>query len=81
VKPFLDRGGDPSNAQYFEFGAGWDLFANFVLYCYGFDHQLLVDLTPRARPFLINDVIRELRDKGRVELPGACRRPEWEGRR
>lgn len=57
-----------------EFGAGWDLFHNIVLYAYGVDWQILVDLNPHMRPDLVNGVIAELmrnppKDAIR-ELPG-----------
>jgi SAM-dependent methyltransferase len=37
-----------------EFGAGWDLFHNIALYCYGLDKQILVDLSPHMRPELVD---------------------------
>jgi hypothetical protein len=43
-----------------EFGAGWDLFHNIALYCYGVDKQILVDLTPHMRPELVDDVIEKM---------------------
>jgi len=44
--------------QYFEFGAGWDLFHNLLLYCFGVQRQFLMDLTAHMRPELVNEVIR-----------------------
>jgi hypothetical protein len=58
--------------MYFEFGAGWDLFHNMILYCFGVERQLLVDLTPHMHPELVNDVIANLQRNpphGALRLP------------
>jgi hypothetical protein len=58
---------------YFEFGAGWDLFHNMVLYCFGIQRQLIVDLNDHMRPGIVNSVIRHFQ----VSPPaGALRLPE-----
>ena len=58
---------------YFEFGAGWDLFHNLILYCFGVERQLLVDLTAHMHSELVNDVIANLQ---RNPPPGALRVPQ-----
>lgn len=57
---------------YFEFGAGWDLFHNLVLFCFGVEQQLLIDLTAHMHPDLVNAVISNLQ---RSPPPGALRLP------
>lgn len=57
----------------FEFGAGWDLFGNLVYWCYGVDHQIVVDVTRWARPDQVNIVIRHLQAD---PPPGAKRVPK-----
>lgn len=62
-----------ADVRLFEFGAGWDLFGNCVLWCLGVEHQNVYDLTRWARASQINVVLRHLRDD---PPPGAIRRPE-----
>lgn len=62
----------PNHKLYFEFGAGWDLFHNLLLYCHGVERQLLVDLTEYMRPELVNGVIRNFQEhppEGAMRLP------------
>jgi SAM-dependent methyltransferase len=47
-------------ARFFEFGAGWDLALPQALYCFGVDHQRVVDLRPLAVTDLVLDVARRL---------------------
>lgn len=49
-----------ADAVFFEFGAGWDLHLPLTLYALGVRHQVVVDLTPHARPELIDDVVARL---------------------
>ena len=66
-------GGELASARLFEFGAGWDLHSSLVLWCYGVNHQTVVDISPLARPEQINHAIRYL---SRNPPPGALRAPE-----
>jgi hypothetical protein len=43
-------------ARFFEFGAGWDIHVAQVLYCFGANHQLVVDLRELLRPELVLDI-------------------------
>ena len=52
------------DAQFYEFGAGWDLAGPLALYCLGANRQILVDLAPCARLELVNGVIVELNRLG-----------------
>jgi hypothetical protein len=67
LQAFRAHYGELTVANYFEFGAGWDLFMNLFLYVCGIQHQLAVDLRPYARRHLINHVIRQLSG---AEIPG-----------
>ena len=60
-------------ARVFEFGAGWDLYGNLVLWCYGLNDQVVYDLVPLARPAEINAVISHL---AADPPPGALRVPK-----
>jgi hypothetical protein len=55
----------------FEFGAGWDLHIAQLLYCFGVDHQIVVDLRDLLRPELVFDM-RDRLQRMDLELP---RRP------
>jgi len=57
----------------FEFGAGWDLFYNVGLWCYGIENQTVVDLSPKVKLSLVEN---ELNRFSSIALPGAVRRPE-----
>lgn len=50
-----------AGARFLEFGAGWDLYANLVLWCYGVNDQFAFDLRRLASPDQINHVIRHLK--------------------
>ena len=52
--------GSLEQATLFEFGAGWDLFYNLALYCYGCNRQVIVDLNRYAKVELINHEIERL---------------------
>ena len=54
--------GELGKARLFEFGAGWDLHSSFVQWCYGINHQVVVDVSRLARLHLVNLVIRHLGD-------------------
>ncbi len=56
----------------FEFGAGWDLYGNMVLWCYGVERQVVYDLTEYARAAEINVIIGHL---AQDPPPGAIRLP------
>jgi SAM-dependent methyltransferase len=49
-----------SQAQFYEFGAGWNLAGPLALYCLGADRQIIVDVSPCARLELVNGVLAEL---------------------
>lgn len=51
---------DLSDINCYEFGAGWDLLSNLVLYCFGVERQTVGDVTPLARRDLINSAIEQL---------------------
>jgi SAM-dependent methyltransferase len=65
--------GDIGRAQFYEFGAGWNLAGPLALYSLGINRQIVIDITPCARLELINRVIDELdRYTGKVpRRPGA----------
>jgi len=64
---------DLAKARILEIGAGWDLYANFIYYCFGIEHQVAVDVRRWARAETINAVIKHLQ----VEPPeGATRVPQ-----
>ncbi len=62
----------PPNPVYFEFGAGWDLYANLVQWCYGLDRQFVYDLRRWARAAHVNAALRHLHDE---PPPNAVRVP------
>ena len=64
--------GDIRRARLFEFGAGWDLHSNLVQWCFGIDHQVVVDVKRLARLELVNHAIDHLR---RNRPAGALRVP------
>lgn len=64
--------GGLENVTLFEFGAGWDLFYNLGLYCYGCNRQVIVDLNRHAKIELINHEIERLK---RVDDAGFTRTP------
>ena len=66
-------GDDLGKARLFEFGAGWDLYNTFVQWCYGVNHQVVVDIRRWVRVEQINHVIRHLKEN---PPPGSVRVPE-----
>jgi hypothetical protein len=66
-------GDDLSKARLFEFGAGLDLFSNFVQWCYGVNDQVVVDIRRWVRVELVNQVIAYLKEN---PPPGGLRVPE-----
>ena len=54
------QGNDLSRAQFYEFGAGWNLAGPLALYCLGANRQIVIDITRCARLDLVNRVIAEL---------------------
>lgn len=73
LRRYGEHGGDPQVAQFFEFGAGWDLAGPLSMYSLGVNRQHVVDITPCARLELVNGVIAELNRRA-AELeraPGA----------
>jgi hypothetical protein len=61
-----------SELTVFEFGAGWDLYSNITMWCYGVKSQIVYDRSFWARPDQINIVIQHLR---KDPPEGACRLP------
>lgn len=51
-----------ADAQFFEFGAGWDLHMPLVLRALGVHDQVVVDIRRLLRPELVTDVARRLHD-------------------
>lgn len=62
-------------ARILEFGAGWDLYSNLVMWCLGANDQLVYDLNRWAAPEQLNLVIRHLKND---PPPGFRRTPERE---
>lgn len=72
INTFKKYFGSLDNTTYFEFGAGWDLYSNIVMYCYGIEKQIVVDIQPLIKPELINLVIERLKTD---VLPNSIRQP------
>lgn len=51
---------DLGEAQFYEFGAGWNLAGPLALYCLGVNRQIAIDITRCARLELVNRVIGEM---------------------
>jgi len=60
AKLLATRQKDLSGLSLLEIGAGWDLYANLIYYCYGIDHQIAVDIRRWARAETVNSVICHL---------------------
>ena len=73
VKSFQKYFGSLDNTTYFEFGAGWDIYSNIVMYCYGIKKQIVVDIKPLIKPELVNSVIATLQKN---VLPNSIHTPE-----
>jgi hypothetical protein len=72
VAAFERYGADFSNSSYLEFGAGWDLFYPFGLWCFGINDLLVIDLYALARTEYLNHTIAGLRKfppKGAKRVP------------
>lgn len=65
---------DFPNAILLEFGAGWDLVNNLVMYCYGINRQIVFDRTTLARQELINSAIKKVK---RIKLVRCVRLPTY----
>lgn len=61
INTFKKYFGSLDNTTYFEFGAGWDIYSNIVMYCYGIEKQIVVDIKPLIKPELVNLVIEQLK--------------------
>jgi len=60
-RQFVEHGeADPCRAQFYEFGAGWNLAGPLGLYCLGINRQIVSDITRSARLELVNRVIVQL---------------------
>ncbi|MDP8911707.1 MAG: class I SAM-dependent methyltransferase [Actinomycetota bacterium] len=67
---------DPSEAVFYEFGAGWDLIVPLAYYALGVERQILVDIRPLVRLELVADTIRKFDRHWRAleqEAPGPLR--------
>ena len=49
-----------AKANLLEFGAGWDLYSNLILYCMGVDRQCTIDVRRLVKAEAINAVIQHL---------------------
>lgn len=57
-----------TDAHFFEFGAGWDLIIPLSYYCFGVQHQTIIDIRQNLRLELVNDTIsRFLKHKSKLE--------------
>ncbi len=75
VQALAASGGDLSKARIFEFGAGWDLYSNLVLYCLGATDQWTIDVRRLVRTDAVNAVLEHLANdppEGAVRIP-KCR--------
>jgi hypothetical protein len=63
---------DLGRTRFLEFGAGWDLYGNIVLWSYGINSQTIFDLHRWVKPDQVNIVIRHLASD---PPPGALRLP------
>ena len=73
INVFKEYANSLDNALYFEFGAGYDLFSNILMYCYGIDRQISIDIKPLAKATLVNLVINHLSQE---TLPEVVRFPK-----
>jgi hypothetical protein len=62
--------GDIAEIKLMEFGAGWDLYSNLLMYCLGINCQSVLDIRRWAKPEAINSVIKHLQ----VDPPAGCLR-------
>lgn len=72
AQKFIRRGVNLNETTLFEFGAGWDLYSNIILYCFGVNRQITIDIRRWVKAEAINAVIQHLQ----IDPPqGAVRRP------
>lgn len=74
-------GPDLGGRTLFEFGAGWDLFNNLVMWCYGVEDQIVIDLRRWARASEINHALGFLEahpPPAAVRVPGTRLPPAFE---
>jgi len=64
---YSDR--DIETASIYEFGAGADMYVQLLLYSYGFNRQITVDLNRLLKAELVNDSINKIREMGLNSLP------------
>ncbi len=76
---FLRFGQAPlAQAHHYEFGVGWDLMNALCLRAAGLGRQTCVDLSPLARPELINATLAGLNRLAPPDLPGLPLKPVGE---
>ncbi|HWT99385.1 MAG TPA: methyltransferase domain-containing protein [Terriglobales bacterium] len=74
ARKFLQCGIHLDEATLFEFGAGWDLYSNIILYCFGANRQITIDIRRLVKAEAINAVIRHLQadpPQGAIRTPPA----------
>lgn len=54
--PYMER----ASAQFYEFGAGWDLIGPIAFYSSGILSQVVIDIRPNLRLELVNDTISKM---------------------
>ncbi len=70
AKAIVARRQDIDKITLLEIGAGWDLYANLIYFCYGINRQIAIDIRRWARAETVNAVIRHLQ----VDAPPGCLR-------
>ena len=79
AQEMIDIFHDLGDLNLLEFGAGWDLYANLIYYCYGLNRQVAVDVRRWAKASTINAVIDHLQTDpppGHVRTPASPVREE-----
>jgi len=69
---FRQHGVDLTKTSLLEFGAGWDLYGNIIMYCMGVNRQDVVDIHRWLNAEALNAVIKHLQTdppEGAVRLP------------
>lgn len=69
----MQRRADAPQLQLLEIGAGWDLYANLIYWCYGFENQIAIDVRRWARAETVNAAIAHL---AKDPPPAALRVPK-----
>lgn len=80
ARKFLLRGIHLDETTLFEFGAGWDLYSNIILYCFGANRQITVDIRRWVKAEAVNAVIKHLQvdpPRGSVRRPPGCIRQPY----